>query len=246
MLLRGQTIEWTGFLIATVGGCSYWFTSALVLAELIFVILMLTRNKSVFFFVFAGIIAALVGHMAFKSDITIMGNPNFPWFWKAATSAVFYMSLGGLYGAYESVIDKILKIDRWTFIVLLSLLYSCYCVFDFRAYNGGNYSCAITIHSAVLSIVGIMILVALCKKIPSMKFMRYWGRNTIGLYFLCGAIPNTLSIILRKIMPAEMPMLFVCWLFSLVVASIVVYILNCYMPFLFDLRKLKRKNRIYI
>ena len=241
-LLRGSSFDWVDFLIATIGGCSYWFTSALVLAELFIITLLLTRKTSVFFYVITGVIAAFIGYMAFKSDIAIMGDSNFPWFWKAATSAVFYMSLGGLYGRYEDVIDKILKINKWPYFVLLVLLYSCYCIFDFRAYNGGNYSCAITIQSAVLSVVGIMILIAICKKLPSTRFTEYWGRNTIGLYFLCGAIPNVIAIFLGKVIPSGLPMLFLCWLLSFVVALAVVHFLNRFMPFVFDLRKLKVYN----
>lgn len=239
VLLRGQVLDLSDFVFQTIGGCSFWFTSALALAEFMIVVLLLTRIKTISFYVLVGVLTALIGSVAFKFNVSICGNPNFPWFWKASTSAVFYMSMGGLYGKYENIIDKILRTKNWFFIVLYILLYSYYCIFDFRAYNGGNYSCAVTIQSAILSIVGILIMVALSKKLHPIKFTEYWGRNTLGLYFLCGAIPNTIAIILGKVISVGVPMLILCWLLSFVVALAVVYSLNRFVPFVFDLRKLK-------
>ena len=109
-------------------------------------------------------------------------------------------------------------------------------------YIGGLDNSPISTGSAVLSLIGIIIIVSICKKIPIIKFFEYWGRNTIGLYFMCGAIPNTMAIILGKIMPVGVPMLILCWLLSFIVALVVVYLLNRFVPFVFDLRKLKRNK----
>lgn len=55
-LLRGQAFEWTGFLVETAGGCTYWLTSALMLAELTLVLLLLTRVKSIWFYIGIGVV----------------------------------------------------------------------------------------------------------------------------------------------------------------------------------------------
>lgn len=240
IILRGQSFELSDFLIQTLGGCSYWFTSALTLAELIIVLLLLSRCKNICFYVVVGVLSAFIASMAFRSGITITDNPNFPWFWKGALNAVFYLSLGGLYVKYEDVLERKLSIDKW--ITIVSVVYVCYCLFDFRAYNGGNYSCPITIQSALLSMTGILSLIYICKKVPATKFSDYWGRNTLGLYFVCGAIPNTIAIILRKLMPVGIPMVLICWMLSFAVALVVVYFLNRYLPFMFDIRKLRIKH----
>jgi len=242
-IIRGQSLEWSDFLIETIGGCTYWFTSALAIAELILVLLLLARVKNIWFYVGIGALAAILGHIAWDSDAYFTCNPNFPWFWKSALAAVFYLTLGGLYGKYEDVVDTKIGLENWWVIILLVLAYSCYCLFDFRVYNGGLDSDPITIGSALLSIIGILVIVSVCKKLRSSKFSDYWGRNTIGLYFLCGAIPNTIAVLLGKVMPVGIPMLILCWSFSFAVALIMVYYLNRYMPFLFDLRKLKCYNR---
>ena len=211
-ILRGQVLDLSGFLIETVGGCTYWFTSALVLAELILVFCYWTRVKKIGFYVGIGILAAFIGYMSFESSVRWTEYSNFPWFWKSSLAAVFYLTLGGLYGKYEATVDKKLWLNNWWFIALLSISYICYCLFDFRVYIGGLDNSPISTGSAVLSLIGIIIIVSICKKIPIIKFFEYWGRNTIGLYFMCGAIPNTMAIILGKIMPVGVPMLILCWL----------------------------------
>lgn len=239
IILRGQSFELSDFLIQTIGGSSFWFTSALTLAELIIVLFLLSRCKNIYFFFAVGVLLAFIASMAFRSGITIIDNPNFPWFWKGALNAVFYLSLGGLYVKYEEVLDRKLSY-KW--IIIVSVVYVCYCLFDFRAYNGGNYSCPITIQSALLFLMGILSLIYLCKKVPTTKFSDYWGRNTLGLYFMCGAIPNTISIVLREFMSVGTPMVFICWFLSFAVALVVVYFLNRYLPFMFDIRKLRIKH----
>lgn len=230
----------SNFLIQTIGGCSYWFTSALTLAELIIVLFLLSRCKNIYFYVVAGLLSAFIASMAFRSGITITDNPNFPWFWKGALNAVFYLSLGGLYGKHEDVLERKLSINKWMPIV--SVVYLGYCLFDFRAYNGGNYSCPITIQSALLSLTGILSLIYICKKIPTTKFSDYWGRNTLGLYFMCGAIPNTVAIILGKLPIGGLPKVIICWVSSFTIALVVSHILNRYMAFMFDLRLIKNRE----
>lgn len=238
-ILRGQTFEWSGFLIETVGGCTYWFTSALVIAELILVFLLWTRVKSIWFYVGIGVLIAFVGYVAFNSHILWLSNPNFPWFWKSSLGALFYMTLGGLYWRYEKIIDKTLQIDKWWIIILIAISYSSYCIFDFRAYNGigGLNSSPVTIGSALLSMAGIIFIISICKKVPTTSFFDFWGRNTIGLYFMSGAIPNTVAIIMGKVMPGGAIMLIACWLLSFSISLLVVFFLNRKLPCLFDLRK---------
>ena len=239
-ILRGQDLDLSGFLIETIGGCTYWFTSALVLAELILVLLLLTRVKKIGFYVGMGLLAAFVGYMSFESGVRLTENFNFPWFWKSALAAVFYLTLGGLYWKYEASIDKKLGLNNYWIIALLSIVYICYCLFDFSVYKGGLDNAPITIGSTVLSIFGVLVMISICKKVPTNKFFDYWGRNTIGLYFMCGAIPNTIAIVIGKVMSVGVPMLVLCWLLSFVVSLTVVYLLNRFVPFVFDLRKLKR------
>lgn len=140
--------------------------------------------------------ATSLGYLAFDSGISLISNPNFPWFWKNLLAAVFYMSLGGLYEKYEEIVDKKIGLKNWWVMAFFVIAYSCYRIFDFSAYNGGLDCTPITIGSALLSIVGIMIMGSICEKISSTEFSDYWG---ILLDFtLCAAIPNTLAVVWGK------------------------------------------------
>ena len=237
-LLRGDTFELASFCFETIGGCSMWFTNALVLAELAIIVLLLTRIKNVWFYVGTGVLVATIGFVAFESGVTLLGNPNFPWFWKSSMAAVFYLTLGGLYGRYEKPVEKILnnRLIMWS----VAILYICYCIFDFRVYNGGLDKSPLTIGSSILSIVGIIILICLCKKVTPTDFINYWGRYTIGLYFMCGAIPNTVAIILTKFSIGGLLEVIICSVSSFTIALVVCHILNKYLTFMFDLRLIKK------
>ena len=212
----------------------------MVLAELILVLLLLTRVKKIEFYIGVGILAASIGYVSFESGVQWTEYSNFPWSWKSSLAAVFYLTLGGLYWKYEVSINKKLGLNNWWIIALLSIVYICYCLFDFSVYKGGLDNTSITIGSAFLSIISIMAMISICKKVSTTTFFDYWGRNTIGLYFMCGAIPNTMAIIFGKVMSVGVPMLIICWGLSFIVALAVVYLLNRFVPYVFDLRKLKR------
>lgn len=242
-MLRGQTFDWSCFFIETFGGSSLWFTSSLTLAELIIVLLLLTRVRNVWFYVWVGVGAAFLGHIAFGLNITVCGNPNFPWFWKSSLSAVLYLALGGLYQKYETMLNKKLHLDNRLVVTFLAIFYCGYCLFDFKTYIGGLTSAPVTFGSVFLSVVGIIVVIMISKKIISSKFTEYWGRNTIGLYFLSGALPNTIAILLNKFISTGVPMILICCMFSYLMGMVVVYFLNLYLPFMFDLRKLIANHR---
>lgn len=238
-MLRNQSFDWSNFFIETIGGSSLWFTSSLTLAELILLIILFTRVKNIWFYFGIGMFTSFLGYFAFESDILICGNPNFPWFWKSSLSAVLYLSLGGLYHKYEIMLNKRLYLSDIRVVLFLTICYCLYCLFDFKAYNGGLTSSPLTFGSVILSILGIIVVVLISKKITSNKFTEYWGRNTLGLYFMCGAIPNTIAILLKKCIPVGFPMVLICCCLSFAIALVVVYILNRYLPFMFDIRKLR-------
>lgn len=145
--------------------------------------LLSTRVKNICFYVIAGVLTSLVGSQAFESNLVIGSNPNFPWFWKSSLSAVFCLSIGGLYRQYEDVLNKKLHLDNWSNVVFMSVAYACYCLFHFSAYNGGLDSAPLTVRSALLSIIGILALISLCRKLPSCKFIDYWGSIPWGFIF---------------------------------------------------------------
>ena len=95
-----------------------------------------------------------------------------------------------------------------------------------------------------LSVIGILLMVALCKHIPSSGLIRYMGRHTLPLYFLSGGVPNVLAIISVKmgIVTNLITYLVLCVL-SIIIALIGTIVIERYIPFLLDLRLLHNSRR---
>lgn len=60
-IIRGEPIAAPDFFVETIGGCTYWFTSALVVAELLFLLFLMTRNRNIWF------------HTTLASGLSILG-----------------------------------------------------------------------------------------------------------------------------------------------------------------------------
>ncbi len=86
-----------------------------------------------------------------------------------------------------------------------------------------------------------VIFIELCKLLPTIKTLTFIGHNSISFYFMSGALPIVLSMMVRKIFPiANCLELLVIWLESLVIAYVATIIMNRYLPWLFDLRKIRK------
>ena len=103
----------------------------------------------------------------------------------------------------------------------------------------------------ITSILSCMLLVFICKKAPNFKILTFIGQNSLGFYFLSGALPITLSAIVKKIInllniefttTINHVILLLIFIICIILAYLVVSIMNKYFPWLFDLRLLKRKK----
>ena len=82
-LIKGEAITSSDLLIETVGGCTYWFTSALVVAELLFLLLLFTRRKNIWFYaIIAFVLSALGWWLSVTEFSFIEGYGSFPWQFK--------------------------------------------------------------------------------------------------------------------------------------------------------------------
>ena len=107
---RGIDIEFA--LYKTIGGGTYWFTSALAVSELTLLFLLCTRKRNIWFYVTISFVLCLTGLIIVK-----LGILNFSfWMWKHGLLAMAFLALGGLYWRYEKQIDNLI---RWWFVIPL-------------------------------------------------------------------------------------------------------------------------------
>lgn len=240
-ILRGHGFELSTFLYKTIGGCTYWFTAALVVAELLLFLLLLTRRKNVWFYFICSIALFGLGQCLVKNGISLFSSyPSLPWQYKHGLLAILFLAFGGLYWRYEIVINKLM--NKYVLAVMLV----AYVVVLLIAPNYFRVLISMldmNIPGIVLSLISIVILIELCKLLPTSKLLNYIGKNTIGLYFMSGALPIVLSMAVHRIMPSVnyggLIIVFCC---SMGIAFIAVYLMNRFAPWLFDLRRIKSRK----
>lgn len=237
-IIRHEPIDINSLFMDTIGGGSLWFTSAMVIAQVI-ICLILYKKRSIWFYFIVSLLLAHCAKILANIDLIIFQSPSFPWFYKSGMIAVLFMVIGGLYWKYEEFLSYYLNKHKW----ILPLMIITYCVFilkkDFANCNTINADINIWgVFSTCLASLVIIYIFKLFKKSDAISFI---GRNSICFYFLSGAIPNIVAIISKKMIhhPNSIAVLTLA-VISFGVAWIVVKILIHFTPFLFDLRKLHK------
>lgn len=199
-MLRGDGIWYRYiFIHKTIGGCTYWFTSALVVAEILLLILLLTRRKSIwFYFVCSSIIFALGQYIVSVDFSFFTAYPSLPWQYKQGMYAIIFIACGGLYWRYETIINQLM--NKYVLAVLLMVYITVLLIVPnyFRVLVS---MLDVNIPGIVLSLLATIILIEICKLIPPSKWLNYIGMNTIGFYFMSGALPIVLSMVVHRIIP---------------------------------------------
>ena len=109
MLFHNDDVSIGRYFFDVFGGISYWFISALVVAQLVLLLLLLFRFQKKW--IYALITFALFGLGIYLNmgKTTTDATAYFPWFYKTGLVYTFVMTLGGIYYWYEKNIDRFLK-----------------------------------------------------------------------------------------------------------------------------------------
>lgn len=234
-IIQGRGIDIGFALFKTIGGGTYWFTSALVVSELILLGLFCTRERNIWFYAAISFLLGVVGLMVVKFEVFQNGI----WAWRQGVIALIYLAIGGLYWRYEKHIDKLKK---WCFALPLSVIYVFFILFC-KNNNPLISTLQIQPFGFLTSTIACLLLVWLCKMLPEMKYLIFIGRNTIGFYFMSGALPVVLSLFVHKFLSVQSQIGFLLvFVGSFVIGLCAVYLMNRFVPWLFDLRVLWKKQ----
>lgn len=241
-IMRGDIFTINEFVYDTIGGTTFWFTSALVLAEFILIMLLSTRIRNIWFYGIMCLLLTCVGNYLVINDINLIkGTSSFPWHYKQALICMIYIALGGLYWKYESIIKKFL--NKYVLIVL-TIIFLVAIVFFSNHFKYVTSLCEMNTLGVLITVLSTVLIIEFCKAIPEIKILSFIGKNTMGYYFLSGAVPATVSMLALKFIPVLHGwMLVIIWIVNLVVATGFVMIMNKWFPWLFDLRLLKKNNK---
>ena len=235
IMVKGGEFKFCEILLDTVGGCSFWFTSSLVVAQLLIWTLLLTRLKNIWFYFICSCVAAFIGvKIANGGACFIPEYPMFPWNYQQGFICMFYVCAGGIYMNYEKAINKATNgyiITLLIFIILGALVLCPYPSFCYSTSTADT-----NLLGAVLSLCSCIALIEVCKLIPYTKFIKFVSKNSIVYYFFSGGLPLIFTRVALHYSSMDWILLCVVFSISFGIATIAVFILQKWMPYLFDLR----------
>ena len=231
-LIRGDNMDLTYAIYKTFGGGTYWFTSALATSELILLLLLLTRISNIWFYFAICVIMGGLGmyfqHGLYNIEI---------WAAHRGIVALLILGCGGLYWKFETLS----KYMKWYTIIIVMALYVSVLLYCNRTSPFINI---LTLRplGVVTTLLSCVLLIELCKRLPENRIINYIGQNTLGFYFMSGALPIMLSMFAHKVVVGQhLWILLVVWVLCLVIAYFAVKFINRWLPWMFDIRKLSRK-----
>ena len=237
--LRGRAFGIEDFLFKTIGGCTYWFTAALAVAELIIGLMLLTRRKSIWFYAICCSALSGIGWLICRDGFSFFtAYPSFPWQYKEGLLCLVFMAAGGLYWRYEAVIDKVM--NNYVLCLMIAVYVTLLSLWP------KSFKVLISVQDLNLAGIGVsllatLILIELCKMIRKCDLLNYIGQNTIGFYFMSGALPIVLSMAVKHFHPGTNFIGFaLVFAGSVVISYFAVRIINRYLPWMLDMRKIKR------
>lgn len=217
------------------GGVCFWFTSALTVAQVLLLSMMLVRKQSAWFYLLATTPLLIAGIVLGQTAGTV-----FPWYWQSALVATFILALGGAYMKHEKTIDKHVKPAG---AVLIIAAYTVL-MLTVQPANTMIGPVRIDITGLLAILLGTASLVAVSKGIPAVKGLDYIGSHTITLYFLSGAIPATVATLCHRLMPeTHSALTLLVAIVSLATGIAATWAIKRFCPFMLDLRLLWNKNK---
>lgn len=232
-LLRHQEIDWSLLIKQTIGGGSLWFVAALAVAQLLIFGLLFFRKFSLLLWGGYGISCFFIAALLHRS-----GYANVPWYYQSGMCAVFFIWVGALVYKFEPFLFFHLK-SLWVllFICYVLLIYNCHSVINLG-------SVKFNLEGILFSLLSSMILISFCSWLKPNKFVEKVGRQTIGLYFLSGAVPEFVSILVKRFIEFGNVVFLVVVVISFALSIVLNNFLLKHAKFVFDLRKIRQNNRI--
>lgn len=199
-LLNSHGYSLGELLLHVVTGVASWYVAALIVAELLFcLILRLTRTNLLLMFIIV---------FAFFLGVALLSSPQYYalnsqiadyWKWKEAMLLLFFIALGHIYSRHK---DKFQFFNRTPSIIFLLVMV---CIVKYLEQSNNLQlvvaPVSITYYSVFIfdCAVSILLLIAICRRLPSLSIITYIGKNSLIVYFLCGAVPFIIAATFRRL-----------------------------------------------
>lgn len=239
--LHDLTIDYKTFFVDILGGCSFWFTSALAIAQIAILTLFLQKKKTILFY----LIITFIIFITIQTTNDFTPKPAryyFPWYYRTGLIYMFIITMGGVYQAYEKKIEHFInKGGIFLAIIVIILTYTyLYCNKDIAFIGLSGRCTTLGFWGIICSILLLIRLVKHCN--IHNRITNDIGQNSIIFYFLSGAVPNTIAVLLKKIANSYTLLIFT-FITSVIISYLIVLFINKYLPFLIDIRRIKEFGR---
>ncbi len=240
VVFHGGEVGVVRYLLDVFGGTSYWFTSALAVAQLLLLSVCFAAKKThIGWYVTASIVFFAVGSILnFRRTGSEPGD-FFPWFYMTGLEYTLVMALGGVYRRYEARAERWLR--RPVALLLLVAAYLAILGWALLTHTklhmmglGGLYN----VPGVAAMVCGVMLVVILCKRLKVPAFLLWTGRNSIVFYFFSGVYPALVGTLSHRLFPGMgWTMAVPVTAAAVLLGGITTYGVMRYAPFLVDLRK---------
>jgi fucose 4-O-acetylase-like acetyltransferase len=148
------------------------------------------------------------------------------------------MAAGGVYGKYENYFGLSAKI-----LIVFACVYLTGSIWHTGFLSGhSSYNCDVQPLGFIWSMIGIITLIEICKRMPRSGFLTFIGRNSILFYFLSGAIPTVVSIVMQRISELTSVSMLLIYVISVFLAFFLARFIVSFFPFLKDVRNIGIKK----
>lgn len=237
-LLHNYTIDYKILIIDIWGGSSFWFTSALAVAQLVILTLFLTKNRNIFFYL---VITALI-FLATQYLCDFTPHPArfyFPWYWRTGLIYTFVLILGGVYYTFEKEINLFLHKGGVIAIATISI-YTYFYLYR----NDNIFFLGLSGRCTTLGFIGAisttLLLIFILRRCSSYTITDFIGKNSIVFYFFSGAVPNTIAALMNRLLNGN-ELFIATFTLSIIISYIITLVICNYFPFLTDIRKVNMK-----
>lgn len=232
------------YLVDVFGGISYWFTSALAVAQILLLsAMLLVRQKGIWSYLLISAVFFAIGFTLNTLRTDTESRAFLPWFYQTGLEYTLVMAGGGLYYRYEQIVDKWIRrfwfVPLFMFIAILAWAYLEGYTLKMMGLGGQLNSMG-----ALAMCCGVAAVAAVCKHTRPMVWLTWIGRNSIVFYFFSGVFPAMVSTVMLRFCPIQAyPLALVTTSVAILLGTMTTCIVNRFAPFMIDLRKIVIKNK---
>lgn len=234
-LAHGSGLDLHAFALDVFGGTATWFVSSIIIGQIALLLLLLVFKRYT--------LVLISSFILFLSALYLNKlNPTpFPWYYKSGMIGTFFLTLGGgLYKYRNSVPTSWLQSKKLLLISFIACI-----ITHIYTYNSGMYISIRLVNydniplGLFSNLIGIIFMLQLCHYIPNIKWVQYFGKNSIVFYFMAGGIPLIMGLVTRHIFPTG------GYLTTLIETAVcialvfpITYIINRYFSWMLDFSKI--------